>query len=1038
MRHFLLLIFTLLLTVATYGQVEIQPQLVGTFSGGQVGGGPTSKIVGGAFTDASGTYDASNVQVGDFLFFTSDGYSFFLPIDSILFASPPSIQFRVKFGGITQASSIPFGNTWAIYRGNKKGLFPVIAGPTAADQQSLQSYNMKILADQLEKSKTYQVNESDLYLTDSIEVLSQKEHIFIDVRRSNATPGSVVLPVIDESLINTEFVIQAWVETGATPVGVFPGGSEQFVTGQTGGEYFGVSLMILADKDRMICKPVYDEINDIWYWSTAVVKANAFVSNDVTNPNVLYVAPYGSDSDAGSLYKPFLTIGAALTAASSGTLIYVFPGSYSATGNLMKNGVTVFFDGVTAGSNFTASEGFIGTPLFVSSADSENFKVRGTLTTYQLVRISHKDVSFDAEGYLLGQVLIGPGANRAKVNVRATLTPGAVYQYMNTADTVTRNNVSFVASAWVPYATFSTGHVPIAYFNNTSTRSKLNNYNIQIGSVNMTNWIDVYSNRGIIQCRSVGMAFDSTTLRLDIGKGNFDLVGTNVPSFGMLAFFPFQAAVGNQLFVNCDECIFKNRATLANSTFQSNTTDLIKITGNYKTYNKQDPFFLSQSGIPTTNRTVFDGYFYANDTTMFILSDRANWEFSGVYKNRENDDLLISANWASTGSYPVLRNTIFDSPHTTPIQSTVATVWNVANARETKTVTKDADITFSNIPAYDTPSIITGTARTIPYINTNGRFVPGNTYARFDTTTTAGALGRMKFNLNKTFDISSPDSYAVFDIFSGDAANSGGNFFMSDQLLGMITAGFDPRMVLYRYGGSLNSASNLTNGLSLGRFGFGGWVNGGRNNNLSGIYSNYRGNGTTLLADLLGVINGGTAGWRLDETYRFWLGDGADDYSLPVAAPAYTNGYKTMLVQTGVSGTSATPSWQQIKQDTTISFTTTDYNLGNAIPAARVRDRYNRIIITGYIPTSGPTGNAVLILPAPSSDYNQTTISLFAFDENATYAIGISAPANSVMVGDGSYTNQYPAGNLLGGQTVHIRCQLDPKDSNNYKWTVGN
>jgi len=204
---------------------------------------------------------------------------------------------------------------------------------------------------------------------------------------------------------------------------------------------------------------------------------------------------------------------------------------------------------------------------------------------------------------------------------------------------------------------------------------------------------------------------------------------------------------------------------------------------------------------------------------------------------------------------------------------------------------------------------LSGTARVVPYLNDAGRAVLSNTYFRVDTTTSAGDLARMRLNINKTFDISTPDGYTVLDVFSGDAAETGGNMFLSDQTLGYVTAGYDPRMVLYRYGGSLNSASNIVNGNLLGRYGFGGYVNGTRNNSLSGIFSTYLGDGTTQLANLDGRISGGTIGWRLDETAKFWLGtNGAGYYFPPSTAPSITSGVVNTLRWTG-NGSSAVPSF---------------------------------------------------------------------------------------------------------------------------------
>jgi len=66
--------------------------------------------------------------------------------------------------------------------------------------------------------------------------------------------------------------------------------------------------------------------------------------NALTYSNILYVSPAGSDSTAakGRLDKPFKTLTAAKNAATSGDLIYVFPGRYDEY-NLLKNLVNWYF-----------------------------------------------------------------------------------------------------------------------------------------------------------------------------------------------------------------------------------------------------------------------------------------------------------------------------------------------------------------------------------------------------------------------------------------------------------------------------------------------------------------------------------------------------------------------------------------------------------------------------------------------------------------------------------------------------------------------
>ena len=67
-----------------------------------------------------------------------------------------------------------------------------------------------------------------------------------------------------------------------------------------------------------------DEIARIW-------SSNANVQNAKVKPSAyLYVAKSGNDTTGdGSANNPYLTVSKAITAATSGTTIYIFPGSYS-------------------------------------------------------------------------------------------------------------------------------------------------------------------------------------------------------------------------------------------------------------------------------------------------------------------------------------------------------------------------------------------------------------------------------------------------------------------------------------------------------------------------------------------------------------------------------------------------------------------------------------------------------------------------------------------------------------------------------------
>lgn len=74
--------------------------------------------------------------------------------------------------------------------------------------------------------------------------------------------------------------------------------------------------------------------------------------------NILFVdAVNGNDATGavGNANRPYLTLGAAKTAASSGQLVWVRPGSYTVTDSILKNGVNWYFDEGTSVSKSDVS-----------------------------------------------------------------------------------------------------------------------------------------------------------------------------------------------------------------------------------------------------------------------------------------------------------------------------------------------------------------------------------------------------------------------------------------------------------------------------------------------------------------------------------------------------------------------------------------------------------------------------------------------------------------------------------------------------------
>lgn len=151
------IIFSILVlfSVSAYSQIEDTPLFVGKYFGNQSGGGSGYWQVTGNFTDESGYYDATSIQVGDVLFFVDSGIGYHLPVTSIISASGSSFTIRVNNDGISGVSAVPNG-PGGIYRANSpKGLWPFTAGLTASDQQTLNSFLIKRLNNEPVKRDTF-------------------------------------------------------------------------------------------------------------------------------------------------------------------------------------------------------------------------------------------------------------------------------------------------------------------------------------------------------------------------------------------------------------------------------------------------------------------------------------------------------------------------------------------------------------------------------------------------------------------------------------------------------------------------------------------------------------------------------------------------------------------------------------------------------------------------------------------------------------------------------------------------------------------
>lgn len=182
--------------------------------------------------------------------------------------------------------------------------------------------------------------------------------------------------------------------------------------------------------------------------------AGAAISGNSTN--IIYVAKNGSDSNAGTLASPKLSLAGAQSAAVSNQLIYVFAGTYGAT-NLGKNGVHWYFSPgcILFGNNNASSALFSDNPSWLGNfSDGTNSMVfniwghaRMPWATNSFAKFggpntrvnieldeAHGPVSINAEQLFVSQINFYdfpelktlPRANHY-LNVRARLLEGCIY-----------------------------------------------------------------------------------------------------------------------------------------------------------------------------------------------------------------------------------------------------------------------------------------------------------------------------------------------------------------------------------------------------------------------------------------------------------------------------------------------------------------------------------------------------------------------------------------------------------------------------------
>jgi hypothetical protein len=435
----------------------------------------------------------------------------------------------------------------------------------------------------------------------------------------------------------------------------------------------------------------------------------------------------------------------------------------------------------------------------------------------------------------------------------------------------------------------------------------------------------------------------------------------------------------------------------------------------------------SNSAFPAGKRTLIAGY----------IDDPSQWGLSAtlvVYDTITVGKALFVAKKVSSSSTPIAtfssgandRLIVNDNGD---IQ--INSAYLLAKTAPSATSTVKSFMTWTGTgsgatPAFETVnSAITGTARIIPYMNSSGRFVTGNTYFKLDTTTTSGAQARVRLLINNpNGDAGEGDSYSALSVRAGDGLGTEAIFNIGDQAATMGTTGYGSVFQLSRSGGNFTTKTNLSNGNEVGKFAWRGYVNSG-SRALGHIQLNYVGDGTTINSDLLGAsaVSGSVvSGWKLDNQSRFWLGSGADDYYFPTIAPSNTNLAKNILIWTGTGSAPATPAWGTITglmvdgQFTTGTPTLTAFGTGSY-------QRYTAVVEL----TSGASANTDIPLPTADATSYGKSILLSPRDLNTSYNINATG---SIELGGASTATMH-----LTKPTEFV-CNIVGTGPTTYRWVV--
>lgn len=408
-----------------------------------------------------------------------------------------------------------------------------------------------------------------------------------------------------------------------------------------------LSVTAWGQSDRVKTVEVPDSASGIFFDTTGLsvqsTNVQAVIQEILASSNfgnVLFVTAGGIDSIAveGEIFKAWDDPWEAVENASSGDLVYVYPGTYTTlepNSNLWKDGVTMYFSPNAVITQRPISAGGITFTLFYCNTPGEmnifggKFSTVGDGYSDNMIFVDTSDVSINVYGaQTVTQAMLAYGAINSSVNLNSIENLGRL---VFTSSGIKADSVTDV-TARISGNMYGIFHDAIAFISNNSKITRIE-ANILIGNLNVEN-IAVQGDRGLVQFTSSGSPMNNISIYANIDKGRIDNRSTDARI--MLYGSNNLAAHTNVRYnMNCNQCRFlgNNKLSITGSNVKRLRGVSGVISGNYYFNGGAVMIGAGGSSFDANTNIIFDGVFIGETGELVdSIATGVPFTFEGIYK----------------------------------------------------------------------------------------------------------------------------------------------------------------------------------------------------------------------------------------------------------------------------------------------------------------------------------------------------------------------------------------------------------------------